>query len=297
MYMEVFKDIADNPSISYKELKEKYFQRKVDEVLKKYHKALIIKENSDSQTFVLNDSGNKIVEIVKDFPGLHPFYCEVFVDSMLNPNLQREIEFVNCIGEDWGGNFLHPLRGDLRRAKMHNSIMYCYMAAQTNTFDWLGHSLFMGHYDLVCRELRCILENLFFYYKLDFDSMIETVESKYQKIQRKEKSRTLPYGKSIFEHSGYSKWKKYYNLYRDLCAYIHISSNISGKHSLTISRNGFGEVLDIGYDERLFKKCIDSWLKIVNLSGELMKSVFDKHEIEAAEFNPNFFQNFYFKEG
>ncbi len=295
--MQIFKEIADKPNISYEELRKKYFLLNIDELFNKYSDALIIGENGSSKTFVLSDIGKTVLNAVTSFPGLHPFYCEVFVDSIINPNLQKEIEFVNCIWEDWGGNFLHPLGDDLLRAGKLNSILYCYMAAQTNTFDWLGHSLFMGHYDLVCRELRCILENIFFYFKLDFDSMTETVEEKYEKLRRLETRGEKLHGMPVFIDSGYADWERYYDLFSDLCAHIHISSNISGEHSLAIANGGFGEVLDIHYDEKLFRKCVDSWMQIVNLSGDLMKELFEEHGIMADEFYPAFFHDRYFAKG
>ena len=102
-----------------------------------------------------------------EYPCLQPFYEIVFNDTVSDKATSREIKFVLGFFEEWAGNFVHPIGHDLHSANQSESILYCYMATQSFTFDWLSHSLLLGNYETVLRELRSILENLFFMFYLE----------------------------------------------------------------------------------------------------------------------------------
>jgi len=227
------------------------------------------------------------------YPCLQPFYKDVFDETMSDPVIAREIEFVWGFVEDWMGEFLHPVGNDLYHANQSESILYCYMASQSLTFDWLSHALLLGNYETVLRELRSILENLFFMFHLDTHHKNKTVKDKYEILEQLEVSNRSPHGKVVFENSGYSDWKPCYDLYKELCRYIHVHTEASGKFALKIATEGFPEALDVEYYQGSFLQCSKTWYEISKIAGSLVENLFQKLQIDMRQFNPNLFTEIY----
>lgn len=198
-----------------------------------------------------------------EYPDLQPFYESVFNETVNDELIAKDLEFIRCFFEEWAGNFLHPFGNDLggRRGKL-DSIFYSYMASQTTTFDWLGHTLIFGHYDSVFRELRAILENLFYMYSLDANFPTKTVDEKFQKLAQLEVAGKEPHGKVVFEKSGYIHWQPSYDLYKQLSRYIHVHTSVSAKRALQIAEKGFPELLDVKYNRQSFMQCSSAWREI-----------------------------------
>jgi hypothetical protein len=228
------------------------------------------------------------IKMEAEYPDLHPFYKSVFNDTVKDELIAGELAFVRCFFEEWAGNFLHPLGNDLggRRGKL-NSILYSYMASQSHTFDWLSHTLMFGHYDTVFRELRTILENLFYMYSLDISFQTKTVGEKFQKLAQLEAIGKEPHGKVVFETSGYIHWQPSYNLYKQLSRYIHIHTNVSAKHALQIAEQGFPEILDIKYSRQSFTQCSSAWREIAKSALHLALDLCQKLNVEISELCPD----------
>ena len=79
------------------------------------------------------------------------------------------------------------------------------------------------------RELRTILEVMFPTLYLDFQYPNQNLKSKLKVLRELEEERGA-YGKRAFELSGYDEWPRYYELYRKLCAYTHLSMNVTGRN-------------------------------------------------------------------
>jgi hypothetical protein len=219
-----------------------------------------------------------------EYPDLQPFYERVFKDALSDSDISKEIEFARGFFEDWAGNFLHPLGNDFggRRGRL-NSILYSYLASQSLTFDWLSHSLIFGHYLSVLRELRTILENLFYMYSLDVKFANKTVDEKYKILADLEAKGKEPYGKVVFEKSGYVDWKIGYDLYKDLSRYIHIHTSASAKLALEVAKNGFKEALDIKYRRQSFIECAKAWRKVATLALSLAVDLSQQRNITLSE--------------
>jgi len=171
-----------------------------------------------------------------EYPDLQTFYRVIFTDTVSDPSIEHNIQFVRGFLEEWAGNFLHPFGDDLHREGKLENIFYSYLSSQSHVFDWLGHSLLFGHYQIVLRELRTILENIFYMFYLDIKYQNNTVEEKLYIIEDQETRGITPHGRRVFKNSTYKDWQLSYQLYRELCAYIHIHSTSSAKRALEIAK-------------------------------------------------------------
>jgi len=223
-----------------------------------------------------------------EFPSLQPFYEKVFDETVSDKEVAAEIEFVSGFFEEWVGNFLHPLGDDLLDGNQSESILYCYMASQSLNFDWMSHTLLLGNYQVVLRELRSILENLFYMFYLDVNNKGKTVEEKYMVLEKQELSNG-PHGKPVFRNSGYSNWESCYDLYRRLCKYIHIHTRSSGKFALEVAKKGFPEALDVKYSRESFIECSKTWRELAKIAGSLAGDLLQKLGVGMEQFNPNHF--------
>ncbi len=222
-----------------------------------------------------------------EYPCLQPFYKNILDETLSDPVITKEIEFVWGFFEEWVGNFIHPIGKDLHRANQSESILYCYMASQSLTFDWLSHSILLGNYETVLRELRSILENLFFTFHLDIHHKNKTIKDKYEILEQLEISNRSPYGKVVFENSGYCDWKPYYDLYKELCKYIHVHTETTGRFVLEIASTGFPQALDAKYSQNSFLKCSKIWREISKIAVSLVECLFQKLGIDVRYFDPN----------
>lgn len=223
-----------------------------------------------------------------DYPNLQPFYKKVFDKTISDHFIATELKFVDQFFEEWAGNFVNPFGKDLYRNGKLVSIMYSYVASQSLVFDWLAHTLIFGHYQNVFREIRTILENLFFMYTLDVKFQKKTVDEKYKILEKLEKQGKEPHGKPVFERSMYGDWKKSYGFYKHLCKYVHIHTSTSGLMALKDARDGFPETLSVDYDRNAFLKCVDAWRKLARISVALAVDLCRKLNVEIAELNPNY---------
>lgn len=195
-----------------------------------------------------------------EYPDIQPFYGDIFLQTVSDKKIEKDLEFVRCFFEEWSGNFLHPFGDDLMDAKNGRieSLLYCYLASQSMTFDWLSHDLLFANYQTVLRELRTILENSFYAYTIDRKFTNESTEEKLKKLE----GQKLPFGRLVFKESGYSKWQDSYDLYSELCQYTHIHLNASLKMALEIAKQGLPELLVVKYDRESFIQCSTVWRKV-----------------------------------
>lgn len=221
-----------------------------------------------------------------EYPDLQPFYEQVFLDTIACESISSEIEFARCFYEEWAGNFLHPLGNDMCTGKV-DSILYCYMASQTVTFDWLGHSLIFGHYPSVLRELRTILENIFHMYFLDVTFPAKSVEEKFKVLESLAIRGKEIYGKAVFEKSGYADWEPSYTLYKQLSKYIHVHTETSGVAALDIAKKGHPELSLIEYDKDSFIQCSKIWRGIAMISVSLALDLCKKLGVEIHQLDVN----------
>jgi len=224
------------------------------------------------------------------YPDLQPFYKQVFENTIADKTISKEIEFARCFVEDWAGNFLHPLGDDLQASGAENSILYCYMASQSVTFDWLCHSLMFGHYQTVLHELRIILENIFYMYAQDVKLKTKTVEEKYKTLKNLEVVGKKPHGKPVFENSGYADWELSYKVYKQLSRYIHIHSETSGRAALDIAKQGYPELNLTEYCKDSFTECSSVWKEIAIIALSLVLDLCEKLGVRIGDLNANYLE-------
>jgi len=223
------------------------------------------------------------------YPDLHPFYKDIFDKAVSDSHTAKEIEFICGFFEEWVGNFLHPVGDDLFHSKKLDSIvLYCYLASQSFTFDWMAHSLLLGHYETVLRELRSILENAFLMFYLDCHYDSKTILEKFTMVEQMENENRIPYGKRVFKDSEYPDWEYCYKLYGEMSKYVHASTKTNGLSILKIATKGFPETLDIQYSQDSFLKCVEMWQRVSIIVLSLVKSLFEKANIEVKQFNPGY---------
>ena len=223
------------------------------------------------------------------YPDLQPFYEKVFNDAVSDKDITKGVEFARCFLKEWAGEFLHPFGNDLHTGNRLNSIFYSYLASQSLTFDWLAHTLLFAQYQTVLRELRTILENMFYMYYLDVTYQDKTVEEKYKILENLESKGAKPHGKRVFEDSTYHNWKSSYKIYQDLCKFVHIDTKSSAKLALNIAQEGFSESLGVKCNKESFLECIQAWKKIAKTSLDLAVTLCDTLDVEISQFNPDYF--------
>ncbi|MBI2831830.1 MAG: hypothetical protein HYX79_06200 [Chloroflexi bacterium] len=222
-----------------------------------------------------------------EYPALQPFHKSIFSETASDPVVAKDIEFVCGFFEDWVGEFLHPIGDDLHRANKPESVLYCYMASQSLVFDWLCHSVLLGNYETVLRELRSILEGLFLTFYLDSHYQDDTVQAKYRVMEQLEFS-NRSHGKVVFERTGYSGWKSSYELYKKLCKYVHTSTEVNGMFVLEVSKKGFPEALESKYSGISFLRCSKAWRQVSMAAVSLVECLFEQLRVDQCDFNPNY---------
>jgi hypothetical protein len=214
---------------------------------------------------------------------LDPIFSIIHGETSSSAPISDLAKYVNTFFECWAGDFLHPLGDNLQRAGLlERSVFYCYLAAQSNVFKWLSISLMCGSYQLVMRELRTILEVMFPAYYLDTTSPNGDLAGKLQLLLQLEESR-VGFGKRAFEMSGVNKWKYYYKLYQQLCAYTHLSLAVTGQNIRRIAEGGFREMEIPRFDVAEFQRCVEMWKEIAALALDLTLTLFQELGIEYTE--------------
>lgn len=222
------------------------------------------------------------------YPNLQRFYKQVFDATISDRSIADELRFISCFFEEWAGNFLHPFGADLYKHGKSNSILYCYMASQSFVFDWLAHTVIFAHYQTGLRELRTILENLFYTYSLDMKFKRKSVDEKYQILEDMESKGKELHGKVVFEKSGYVYWEQSYSFYRQLCRFVHIHTSASVEPALRIAKEGFPEAIVVEYDKQSFLQCSSAWRKLARLSLALAVDLCQKLNVKISELNPDY---------
>lgn len=204
-------------------------------------------------------------------------YCDISLGTVLTKDIDDEILFVEAFFGNWMGNLVHWLGKPLHAANaLENNLFFCYLATQTSVFDSLAHNLLVGSYDIVLKELRTILEGLFLAYDLEINNLAASLDDKLTMMEDLEEQ-GRSHGKSVFKNSGLERWEDYYDVYRDLCVYVHTSRKVTGERMLKIAKDGFGEIIRPILDIEAFNRCVDAWEKVVNvaiiLTNALLKSL------------------------
>jgi hypothetical protein len=228
------------------------------------------------RVYSLTNKRYRIFDAIQGRTGLTLSYEDVAVTTLTNDNLRDDVAFVEAFFENWSGELVHVLADELaHNNSLHDSLFICYAAAQSTVFDWLKHSLFSGCYEIVMRELRSILEGLFIAYNLDVNYPTLKLDEKLDEMRKLEEERAT-HGKKIFTKSGVKEWENYYSLYRELCAYVHLSlrkiQDISDLHGIDSLAPKFNE------DE--FIKCVVAWKKVATLAVELASSLLKTYNIQ-----------------
>jgi hypothetical protein len=201
--------------------------------------------------------------------GLHPYIYDVQLQTKNDLSITKERNFVDGFFENWVGDFLHPYGDNLFDAeKLDDSLFYCYLAGQSTNFHWYGNSLFSGAYTILFRELRCILEGLFIVYKIEKLNLGKTVDEKLDILEHAENDKGF-YGGGLFKSSGFTGWRKYHKIYKELSSFIHFSYKNTAHVIKQIKSDGFPEVLDYKYDKTRFLKGAKIWKQMALLSVEM----------------------------
>lgn len=133
----------------------------------------------------------------------------------------------------WSGIFLHSIYHYLKTVdwskydEINNSILFCALDNQTMQLLWIIFSLCHGQYDLALRELRNIIENAFYCYRIDRQTDTKLLDgiNKFEKLSKLPKEET--FGRRVFKNSGYTDWEKIYEtIYRPLCEFTHTQKTI-----------------------------------------------------------------------
>lgn len=171
----------------------------------------------------------------------------------------------------WTGDFLHHVFHHFKDIKKFNSALFCLYQSQAYQIEWIIYTLFSGHYDIVYRELRGLLENSFYQFYYDHDTIEKNniLETKLQKISDNSED---AYGKKVFLNSGYVNWNNVYsNIYIPLCKYIHTYAG--AENSKRVSDEGFNTLLNPEFDLNKFQKSYDMLRQVLNIQIELMEIV------------------------
>jgi hypothetical protein len=211
---------------------------------------------------------------------------KVYYQTVNNNDLHGQALFIEAFFENWVGEFVHPLGKDLHHChQLENSFYLANLTAQSVVFDWLAYTLLSGAYDIVLRELRCILEGLFAAYYVDMKYKGENLSQKVQRLSVLEEKRVLS-GKKVFESSKLNNWKDYYSLYNELCAHVHNSIKVIGSRIIQIAEDGFPQALEPQFDEVTFASSAELWRQVAITAIDLAMALF--HELHVTVKYTNF---------
>jgi hypothetical protein len=115
------------------------------------------------------------------------------------------------------------------------------------------------------RELRTILEGIFPAFYLELSNPGAPLETKLTQLRKLEESHDN-HGKSAFQMSGVPEWRGYYDLYKELCSYTHLSTAVASANMRKVAIQGYSEIPDFHFDRELFVKCVEMWAKVCHLA-------------------------------
>ena len=205
----------------------------------------------------------------------------VYYQTVKNKDLHGQVLSLETFFGNWVGEFVHPVQKDLHHCHhLENSYYLSYLALQSMVFDWLSYTLLSGAYEIVLRELRCILEGLFAAYYVDVNYKVEDLAQKIQRLSVLEEKRML-LGKKVFEISELKNWRDYYSLYKELSTYVHNSIKVIGNRIIQIGEDGFPQALEPQLDKKVFVSSAELWRKIVCAAIDLAIALFEELNVKA----------------
>lgn len=214
---------------------------------------------------------------------LQPFLKKVHTETCSDPSIAQHVKFVQGFAEEWAGNFLHPLAENFGRARvLDSSVFYCYLSSQTNVLVWLETSLLCGLYEVVMRELRTILEGMFPAFYLELSNPDAPLETKLTQLRELEESHDN-HGKSAFQMSGFPEWREYYDLYKELCSYTHLSTAVASANMRKVATQSHTEIPEFHFDRELFIKCVEMWAKVSHLALRLCVVIMEHRKVEYSD--------------
>lgn len=209
------------------------------------------------------------------FPVCSKICNEIISNSKINMYI-TENQF-DDFSVSWEGMFLHQVYHFLKEVDWDeyderlNSVFYSYLESQTMQLEWIVFSLCCGHYDLVLRELRNIVESAFLFFRVDLcnDTVKKSGDEKFKLIEELDES--CKYGKKVFKNSGYADWEKVYlNIYRPLCGYTHTRGSFDNNMQTYPEYNG---MLMPKYDEDRILECLYYLQSVIILEVDMMKII------------------------
>jgi hypothetical protein len=243
----------------------------------------ILSEDHDEEpdiSYTLTQRGYRVLSAMENAAGLTMHYDSVAIATVLSDIPRKEIDFVEEFFAAWNGNFVHVLRQTFRRCNLTDCSLYlCYVASQSASFDWLAHMLLSGAYDAVMRELRSKLEGMFVAHNLDIEYPGKSLKEKLEAMAELEQQ-GKGHGKFIFRSSGVENWEEYYEVFRRLCRYVHISSEVVGIKIREVASSGFPELIEPYFDKDAFVQCVKEWREVANVSLILADNLCDLFRIE-----------------
>lgn len=212
---------------------------------------------------------------------------KVYYQTVKSTDLHGQVLFLEAFFGNWVGEFVHPIGKDLHRCRqLKNSYYLSYITLQSMVFDWLAYTLLSGAYELVLRELRCILEGLFAAYYVDVSYKDDNLSQKIQRLSILEEKRILS-GKKVFKSSKLRNWKDHYSLYNELSAHVHNSIKGIGNRIIQVADYGFPQALEPHLDKEIFVSSAELWRKVVCAAIELAVALFQELNVEAGFTNFN----------
>ncbi len=219
----------------------------------------------------LTTKGKDVYEAISNSAGSMSSYQQIYMDTFFCEDIKEDVARIENFAVVWGGEFAHWLADPLYDCNaLGKSLFHCFLASQTPAFDWLAHSLLGGSYDIVLRELRHILEGLFASYLVEHQYPDKTVEQKAEIFTSLESEGKL-HGKRVFKNSGLDEWEKYYEAYRQLSNYVHLSRNIIEKQV----ENGSNVSYQPEFSKPEFQKCVEAWKVVAKAAADLTSKVME----------------------
>lgn len=242
-----------------------------------------IKELESNEIIIYTDSkkGHKQIEltvkgitvynVIDNSAGLLGSYYQVYLETFFCEDIQQDVTRIESFIEVWGGEFVHWLADTLYNCNaLEKSLFHCFLASQTPIFNWLAHSLLGGSYNIVLRELRHILEGLFASYFIEIKHLDKSAEQKVEIFTKLESEEKL-YGKRVFKDSSFDEWEKYYETYRQLSKYVHLSKDIIKKQ---VDR-GHDDFYEPEFSKIEFQNCVDAWVVVAKAAASLANKILE----------------------
>jgi hypothetical protein len=225
-----------------------------------------------------------------EFPDLHGFYEATFAETHADPVVEKHVDLLDNFFMYWSGCFIHAMEHDLRRKfDLDQNVLIAFFASQTMVFDWMAFSAKCGHYTLVFRECRTILESTMLLSGIESNMPQASLSDKLDRWTDLEAGHKS-YGKRVFRKSGLKNWEAYYNLYKRLCGYTHASVGLTGHEVRHMALRG-GQSLDFSYSQDKFLQCFDVWYDVAQTASDAAETMYQTLGVTPEMFDPNLFKD------